>query len=165
MYPQLLVNHIENIPFHSVTKKTSSRDAFSFVISSQLGDDPVLKFREGRKEDRSDHFVPATHFKFKTVHRKSYFFWLFQIQQNYFDVPIFFSSFIQMISKKITKIHKGRVLRPCSCLYLSILTFSQKKMIIKKMNSVCHISIYVLFNNLSLILTRETSKMFLIYTS
>ena len=66
MYPQLLVNHIENIPFHSVTKKTSSRDAFSFVISSQLGDDPVLKFREGRKEDRSDHFVSATHFKFKT---------------------------------------------------------------------------------------------------
>ena len=66
------------IPF-CITKKTSSRDAFSFVISSQLGDDPVLKFREGRKEDRSDHFVPATHFKFKTVHRKFYFFWLFQI--------------------------------------------------------------------------------------
>ena len=153
------------IPF-CITKKTSSRDAFSFVISSQLGDDPVLKFREGRKEDRSDHFVSATHFKFKTVHRKSYFFWLFQIQQNYFDVPIFFILYLNdFYKKKVTKIHRGRVLRPCSCLYLSILAFSQKKMIIKKMNSVCHISIYVLFNNLSLILTRETSKMFLIYKS
>ena len=108
VYPQLLVNHIEIIPFHSVTKKTSNRDAFSFVISSQLGDDLVLKFREGRKEDRSDHFVPATHFKFKTLHRKFYFFWLFQIQQNYFDVPIF-SSFIQIIflQKKLQKFTRG----------------------------------------------------------
>ena len=94
------------IPF-CITKKTSSRDAFSFVISSQLGDDPVVKFREGRKEDRSDHFVPATHFKFKTVHRKSYFFWLFQIL-GITLMSHFFSFFIQMIStEKITKIPKA----------------------------------------------------------
>ena len=115
--------------------------------------------REGRKTDLTTLFQPLIS-SLKQYTGSPTFFGCSKFNRISLMSQFFFILYPNDFYKKNIKIYKGRVLRPCSCLYLSILAFSQKKMIIKKMNSVCHISIYVLFNNLSLILTRETSKKF-----